>query len=348
MVVDTVINSIERKLIAMEAILHRDQRTTSHRVVLNKQHFHFVSTINTETMLRSVTKDEKKIIEDGNLTTHHSKDNLVSLKNDHRRTDYYDITTCQRFCSHSCSSTRGNSDKVSVQRHLRRDLCQKCINTSSSSSSSSSCSSLDNKVRRDRHRRFSIINIFNIWISLIVIQVIMTSANGAPLKSKRQDPPMWVNPCGLAAEDFNSDPEIEQLKDFDLISQIIVQLQTALSHTSLFREDFELLKWLKNKKKNVVDYYRGIPRKSDDLKMIRCMKRTKKKKNKNRVGRGMRKKVSAFHARPQRALTRRPWFRLCDYGMEKGSKVPAVAVAVAVAAAAFLAYRLVVVVIVVV
>ncbi|XP_015189043.1 PREDICTED: uncharacterized protein LOC107073103 [Polistes dominula] len=67
----------------------------------------------------------------------------------------------------------------------------------------------------------------------------MTSANGAPVKSRRQDSsPMWVNPCGLAAEDFNSDPEIEQLKDFDLVSQIIVQSQTALSHTSLFREDF--------------------------------------------------------------------------------------------------------------
>ncbi|KAI4472679.1 hypothetical protein M0802_016583 [Mischocyttarus mexicanus] len=67
----------------------------------------------------------------------------------------------------------------------------------------------------------------------------MTSANGAPLKSRRQDsPPMWVNPCGLASEDFTIDPDVEQLNDYELISQIILQTQTALSHTLLFKDAF--------------------------------------------------------------------------------------------------------------
>ncbi|EZA52733.1 hypothetical protein X777_07114 [Ooceraea biroi] len=54
-------------------------------------------------------------------------------------------------------------------------------------------------------------------------------------------PPKWVNPCGLADEVEGiegSDSEI-QLKDDQLLQQIVVQATTARMHTELFRERYE-------------------------------------------------------------------------------------------------------------
>lgn len=70
----------------------------------------------------------------------------------------------------------------------------------------------------------------------------MVSVHGAPtmtLEGRRlSSPPKWVNPCGLAAEDFTGDLDVVQLTDSQLLHQVVVQAKTASSHAKLFRDDY--------------------------------------------------------------------------------------------------------------
>lgn len=51
--------------------------------------------------------------------------------------------------------------------------------------------------------------------------------------------PKWVNPCGLAADDFaTGDLDVVQLTDSQLLHQVVVQAKTALMHAELFRDDY--------------------------------------------------------------------------------------------------------------
>lgn len=59
-----------------------------------------------------------------------------------------------------------------------------------------------------------------------------------PNDRRLSSPPKWVNPCGLAAEDFDGDPDVEQLRDVQLLTQVVVQAKTALMHAQLFRDDY--------------------------------------------------------------------------------------------------------------
>lgn len=72
--------------------------------------------------------------------------------------------------------------------------------------------------------------------------LLVVSVHGAPtmtLEDRRLSlPPKWVNPCGLAAEDFNGDLDVVQLTDSQLLSQVVVQARTALMHAQLFRDDY--------------------------------------------------------------------------------------------------------------
>ena len=55
---------------------------------------------------------------------------------------------------------------------------------------------------------------------------------------RMNSPPKWVNPCGLAAEDFDGDLDVVQLKDEQLLGQVVVQAKTALEHARMFRDDY--------------------------------------------------------------------------------------------------------------
>lgn len=70
----------------------------------------------------------------------------------------------------------------------------------------------------------------------------MVSVHGAPtmtLEGRRlSSPPKWVNPCGLAAEDFTGDLDVVQLTDSQLLHQVVVQAKTASTHAKLFRDDY--------------------------------------------------------------------------------------------------------------
>lgn len=73
--------------------------------------------------------------------------------------------------------------------------------------------------------------------------LLVVSVHGAPtmtLEERRlNSPPMWVNPCGLAAEDFTSgDLDVVQLSDSQLLDQVVVQAKTALMHAEMFRDNY--------------------------------------------------------------------------------------------------------------
>lgn len=74
-------------------------------------------------------------------------------------------------------------------------------------------------------------------MTLLVVSV--QSAPTMPLENRRlSSPPKWVNPCGLAAEDFTGDLDVVQLTDSQLLHQVVLQAKTALMQTELFREDY--------------------------------------------------------------------------------------------------------------
>lgn len=72
--------------------------------------------------------------------------------------------------------------------------------------------------------------------------LLVVSVHAAPtmtLEDRRlSSPPKWVNPCGLAAEDFTGDLDVVQLTDSQLLHQVVVQAKTALMHAELFRDDY--------------------------------------------------------------------------------------------------------------
>lgn len=70
----------------------------------------------------------------------------------------------------------------------------------------------------------------------------MVSVHAAPTMTpedrRLSSSPKWVNPCGLAAEDFTGDLDVVQLTDSQLLQQVVVQAKTALTHAELFRDDY--------------------------------------------------------------------------------------------------------------
>lgn len=74
---------------------------------------------------------------------------------------------------------------------------------------------------------------------MILLVVSVHAAPAMTLEDKRlSSTPKWVNPCGLAAEDFTGDLEVVQLTDSQLLHQVVVQAKTALMHAKLFRDDY--------------------------------------------------------------------------------------------------------------
>lgn len=74
---------------------------------------------------------------------------------------------------------------------------------------------------------------------MILLVVSVHAAPAMTLEDRRlSSTPKWVNPCGLAAEDFTGDLEVVQLTDSQLLHQVVVQAKTALMHAILFRDDY--------------------------------------------------------------------------------------------------------------
>ncbi|XP_047350817.1 uncharacterized protein LOC124949577 isoform X2 [Vespa velutina] len=230
MIVEDTVISIERepREMTMEAILLRDQRTTSHRVLNREDQSVAMTTTMTTTMTKM--KTTKEFIKEGN-------DRQISRLLDHPSSSsrICRSTCCARACYRNCChcSSCGNDD-VSAQRHFRRDsdVCR--------ARASSSCD--DDRGVRSRRCLLSITTTTWLRLSSLVVTLLVASVNGAPTMTvnarRLSSPPKWVNPCGLAAEDFDSDPDVEQLRDVQLLTQVVVQAKTALMHAQLFRDDY--------------------------------------------------------------------------------------------------------------
>ena len=75
----------------------------------------------------------------------------------------------------------------------------------------------------------------------LLLTFLIVSVNSAPMNLENRrlsSPPKWVNPCGLAAEDFDGDQDVIQLRDEQLLAQVVVQAKTALMHAQIFRDDY--------------------------------------------------------------------------------------------------------------
>ncbi|XP_020299090.1 uncharacterized protein LOC109863261 isoform X2 [Pseudomyrmex gracilis] len=75
----------------------------------------------------------------------------------------------------------------------------------------------------------------------LLVNFFVLSVQGAPmtLEEKRLNtPPKWVNPCGLASEDFDGDLDVVQFPDEQLIQQIVLQASQALYHAERFRDRY--------------------------------------------------------------------------------------------------------------
>ncbi|KAF7403545.1 hypothetical protein HZH68_006339 [Vespula germanica] len=228
MIVEDTVISIEREPMTMEAILLRDQRTTSHRM-LNREDQSVAMTTTTTTTTTTMTKMKttKEFAKEAN-------DRQIShLLDDPSR--ICRSTCCARACYRNCChcSSCGNDD-VSAQRHFQRDsdVCR--------ARASSSCD--DDRGVRSRRCLLSITTTTWLRLSSLVVTLLVASVNGAPTMTvnarRLSSPPKWVNPCGLAAEDFDGDPDVEQLRDVQLLTQVVVQAKTALMHAQLFRDDY--------------------------------------------------------------------------------------------------------------
>ncbi|XP_024947461.1 uncharacterized protein LOC107274437 isoform X2 [Cephus cinctus] len=86
---------------------------------------------------------------------------------------------------------------------------------------------------------------FRGWLGSLLITLLVVSVHGAPTTMTLEDrqgrlnsPPKWVNPCGLAADDLDADVDMVQLRDEQLITQVVVQAKMALMQAQLFRDDY--------------------------------------------------------------------------------------------------------------
>ncbi|XP_034179023.1 uncharacterized protein LOC117603719 [Osmia lignaria lignaria] len=178
----------------MEAILSRDQRTTSHRVL------------------------DHRITQNGPTKTSPSG-----------------LTTSTKWCN--SRETNARYARVISPRLQRNDRDQRHL----------SCDSYlvpafyDDRGMRSRHTP-SVTTTTWLRLGSLLVTLLVVSVHGAPtmtLEDRRLSlPPKWVNPCGLAAEDFNGDLDVVQLTDSQLLSQVVVQARTALMHAQLFRDDY--------------------------------------------------------------------------------------------------------------
>ncbi|XP_076669287.1 uncharacterized protein LOC143369349 [Andrena cerasifolii] len=178
----------------MEAILARDQRTTSHRVL------------------------DHRATQDGAITM-----TAAAMTTSAKRRK--DLEANPRYAGVIDSRIEKNDH---AQRYLRCD-------------SYLVPAFYDDRGIRSRHNA-SITATTWLRLGSLLVTLLVVSVHGAPtmtLEGRRlSSPPKWVNPCGLAAEDFTGDLDVVQLTDSQLLHQVVVQAKTASTHAKLFRDDY--------------------------------------------------------------------------------------------------------------
>ncbi|XP_043581291.1 uncharacterized protein LOC122567126 [Bombus pyrosoma] len=180
----------------MEAILVRDQRTTSHRVLDHRTSSNGLNNTTASNNMTTSTKWYKPIL---------------------------DKNPC--YAADVALRIKRNDQK---KRHLSCDSCPVPA-------------FYDDRGIRSRYNS-SVTATTWLRLGSLLLALLVVSVHSAPtmtLEGRRHNsPPKWVNPCGLAAEDFTGDLDVVQLTDSQLLQQVVLQAKTALMHAELFRDDY--------------------------------------------------------------------------------------------------------------
>ncbi|KAF3427991.1 hypothetical protein E2986_05755 [Frieseomelitta varia] len=196
----------------MEAILVRDQRTTSHRVLdhrrISPNGLNDTTTTASHQLNRPSTQTQ--------TTTTAKWYRTIPDKN-------------QRLATVIASGTERNHPK---KRRLSCDSCPV------------SAFYDDRRIRSRYNASVVAAAAATTWLRLVslLVTLLVVSVHAAPTMTpedrRLSSSPKWVNPCGLAADDFNGDLDVVQLTDSQLLQQVVVQAKTALTHAELFRDDY--------------------------------------------------------------------------------------------------------------
>ncbi|CAK9830578.1 hypothetical protein ANTRET_LOCUS7727 [Anthophora retusa] len=195
-IMEDTANAYYNRQMTMEAILTRDQRTTSHRVLDHR-------------------------------TSSNSLTNAVASSNTTTSTKRY-----KAVLDANPRYTAVIAPRIEKSDHTQKHLpCDSCLVPAF----------YDDRGIRSR-RNASVTATTWLRLGSLLVTLLVVSVHSAPtmtLEDRRlSSPPKWVNPCGLAAEDFTGDLDVVQLTDSQLLHQVVVQAKTALMHAELFREDY--------------------------------------------------------------------------------------------------------------
>ncbi|XP_066598439.1 uncharacterized protein [Prorops nasuta] len=192
----------------MEAILARDQRTTSHRVL------------------------DRYCDSTGKATASVKFANLVRNANTNGSVNVRE--------SSSGGALDGTTRTTKTRTATFRDITHRATTYCQRDSCSVPTSYVDRGLRS---RGIARSDTATTWLRLgsLLVTLLVVSVNSAPIMNpdrRMSSPPKWVNPCGLAADDFEGELDVVQLKDEQLLNQVVVQAKTALMHAQLFRDDY--------------------------------------------------------------------------------------------------------------
>ncbi|KAK9295191.1 hypothetical protein QLX08_010409 [Tetragonisca angustula] len=209
--------------VTMEAILVRDQRTTSHRVL---DHRRISPNGLNDTITTATTAAAAAAAAAAATTTSHQLNRPSTQTTITAKWCRTILDKNQRLTTVIASGTERNHPK---KRRLSYDSCPV---------------SAFYDDRRIRSRCDASVVAATTWLRLVslLVTLLVVSVHAAPTMTpedrRLSSSPKWVNPCGLAAEDFTGDLDVVQLTDSQLLQQVVVQAKTALTHAELFRDDY--------------------------------------------------------------------------------------------------------------
>ncbi|XP_008552705.1 uncharacterized protein LOC103574919 isoform X2 [Microplitis demolitor] len=191
----------------MEAIMKRDQRTTSHRVFNNYNN--------------------------NNINNYY----FYALDNLHR-------TFCRKFtrvylsnqrniCSNSNNSNNvvnnNNNSKIEIGNSVDCDPIRHNFNWR-----------FKKIIRPTTWLKFIclLLGLAGLLILFLIISVQGKPTPSMALHNQLTSPPKWINPCGEAAENSDGSIYMEQMKDEQLLATVVLQAKTALDHAQLFCDQY--------------------------------------------------------------------------------------------------------------
>ncbi|XP_074108860.1 uncharacterized protein LOC141533733 isoform X2 [Cotesia typhae] len=199
----------------MEAIMMRDQRTTSHRVFNNNTNcFQYFDGVN-----RTLSKKKSRV----NVCVNNSN-NFIKNNNNQSSSNY-----CE---NNSENNKRTDFNDNRNDSDIESGYTSENFNYYDWSSGKTNCSTW-----------LTFISV-PLGLAGLLIVLLFVTANGKPTapmavhKQQFTSTPKWINPCGEAAENPDGSIYIEQMKDEQLLGTIILRARNALDHAKRFCDHF--------------------------------------------------------------------------------------------------------------